>query len=187
MSHNKARLFTAIRIPDALKNKLHHWMEHHKGQLPFRNRTHQDDYHITLQFLGDTEPALIDKLHESLQEAANQVQPFPLKIGEPGVFGSKEVPRVLWRGVEGELDSLFSLQQSIVQSTIPLGFVPEDRPYRPHITTARKFNQELRRSFNLDELADGAWDDTWMVEEFVLYKTNMGQKPMYEMIGNYVL
>lgn len=187
MSDHKVRLFTAVRIPDELKIKLYQWMEHHKDRLPFRNWTHQEDYHITLQFLGDTEPAVMDKLHEALQEAANQVQPFPLKIGEPGVFGSERAPRVLWRGVEGELDSLFSLQQSIVQSTLPLGFVPEERPYRPHITTARKFNQERLGSFNLSELMDGVWDDTWLVEGFVLYKTNMGQKPMYEMIGKYDL
>ncbi|MCM3786693.1 RNA 2',3'-cyclic phosphodiesterase [Neobacillus mesonae] len=187
MTENKMRLFTAVRLPDELKSNIHHWMELHKNELPFRNWTHKEDYHITLQFLGDTDASDLEKLHQALKEAAIHVQPFPLKIGDPGYFGSDRSPRVFWRGVEGELDSLFLLYKSIVESTVPLGFVPEDRPYRPHITTARKFDQDHSRTLHMENLQDGQWDATWLVEDFVLYKTNMGKKPMYEVIGNYRL
>jgi 2'-5' RNA ligase len=33
---------------------------------------------------------------------------------------------------------LLTLQQSVTAGTAPCGFTPEDRPYRPHITLARR-------------------------------------------------
>ncbi|WP_211747063.1 RNA 2',3'-cyclic phosphodiesterase [Paenibacillus sp. Marseille-Q4541] len=184
-SHRKARVFTAITLPEHAKKEIQKWIQLHKNKLPFRNFTHREDYHITLQFLGDTEVSEIPKLCDALRGAATQLQAFPLGIGEPGIFGSSTHPRVLWRGVEGELDQLSTLFEYIVKSTLPLGYIPEDRPYRPHITVARKFDESQKMTWNLDEIMSHETLDTWLVEGFVLYQTYPGQKPMYKVIENF--
>ncbi|WMT42096.1 2'-5' RNA ligase family protein [Paenibacillus sp. D2_2] len=48
------RLFIAIPIPSAVKQVIADWCEEQRDQLSFRKWVHQEDYHITVQFLGDT-------------------------------------------------------------------------------------------------------------------------------------
>jgi len=44
-------------------------------------------------------------------------------------------------GVTGEIDRLSQLQRRIESSLSPLGFVPESRPFTPHLTLARVRDQ----------------------------------------------
>lgn len=61
------------------------------------------------------------------------------------------------------------------------GFAPEDRPYRPHITIARKF--QGNEKFSLDEIGRGPDPIQWNVQELVLFRTNLQSIPMYETVG----
>lgn len=185
ITHTKVRLFTAVTLPEQAKKEIQKWTEINKDKLPFRNFTHQEDYHITLQFLGDTEVSMIPKLRETLQGAADQMNQFPLSVGGIGIFGTSLYPRVLWRGVEGAREQLDILFQHIVKSTLPLGYLPEDRPYRPHITIARKFDDSKKITWSLDEISTQHEIDPWVVSDFVLYQTYPGQKPMYKIVEKF--
>ena len=44
---------------------------------------------------------------------------------------------MVWVGVTGEVDRLSQLQQRLESNLAPLGFVPESRPFTPHLTLAR--------------------------------------------------
>jgi 2'-5' RNA ligase len=91
-----------------------------------------DSWHITLQFLGKTTPeqydCVVGRLHE-LHHAS-----VPIQLGPVGTF-----PRagVLLVGVQ-VTPGLAILQQSVLAATSPCGFLPEPRPYHPHITIARR-------------------------------------------------
>ncbi|WJH34942.1 hypothetical protein N6H14_01970 [Paenibacillus sp. CC-CFT747] len=63
----------------------------------------------------------------------------------------------------------------------PFGYPPEDRPFKPHITLARKAEGPVR----LEEVPLAAAE--WTVTRFVLYQTHMGRSPMYEEIGEFRL
>ncbi|MBD7966478.1 RNA 2',3'-cyclic phosphodiesterase [Paenibacillus gallinarum] len=184
-TQDKVRIFTAVSLPDHVKEEIQRWTVDNKDKLPFRNFTHKEDYHITLQFLGDTETSSINALCEALREAAVKMQQFPLSVGEAGVFGSPLRPRVLWKGVEGEIDELAGLFQHILDATTPLGYIPEDRPYRPHITIARKFDDSQKHKWNVKELPVQEKIEPWLVKDFVLYQTILGQKPMYKIIEKF--
>lgn len=178
------RLFTAIALPDEQKQKLHQWVEQNLGDLSFRKWSDFRDYHVTLQFLGDVATADIPKLEQALYQAAAEHAPFTLGIGEAGFFGRELFPRVAWRGVTGQLEPLNQLYQSILRATESLGFKPEERPYRPHITVARSYTGQ-------QPVPPPVWQANdriakpWEVGEFVLYATRMGQKPMYQIIQNF--
>ncbi|KAF6581707.1 RNA 2',3'-cyclic phosphodiesterase [Paenibacillus sp. EKM212P] len=186
MKNESQRLFTAIALPNEHKKKLHYWVEQDLKDLTFRKWSDFRDYHVTLQFLGDVETSVIPKLEQVLVQAATEHGPFTLGIGEAGFFGREEFPRVLWRGVTGQRDSLDQLYQSILQATEPLGFKPEERPYRPHITVARSYTGGQPVPASVWQPNDRS-SEPWEVAEFVLYATRLGQKPMYQIIQTFPL
>src|SRR4051794_1059456 len=61
---------------------------------------------------------------------------FSLAIQGVGVFASTEGASVLWADVVRS-EELMDLHQAIASSLAGLGFRPEERPYRPHVTIAR--------------------------------------------------
>ncbi len=60
--------------------------------------------------------------------------PFNLEISGIGTFAGKDSVRVLWLGISGDIKELKSLQQDINRSLASIGFPPEKRKFRPHIT-----------------------------------------------------
>ncbi|AIQ11579.1 hypothetical protein PDUR_06165 [Paenibacillus durus] len=178
-------MFTAVRLSPELRGAVGGMCRSLSRELSFAKWTHEEDYHITLQFLGDTDPRSIPDLVSVLKGAAADCRPFTLSLQETGIFGPPAAPRVLWAGVGGETDRLQELHSRIVAATLPLGFRAEERAYKPHVTLARKYRGE--RAFDPGYLhafkqeAD-ALDMSWRVEEWVLFVTRMHKKPMYEIV-----
>ena len=185
----RERLFTALRVPAHIQNSLRMSAELVQGKLDFRKWTDPRDYHITLQFLGDTLVSDIGQLRKTLRSASAGIQPFELQLSGWGTFGLEEAPKVLWRGVEGERGQLNLLQKRIVEATSTLGYEAELRPYSPHITIARKFlgqvpgNEDKGIFGVLPEHSLGV--NSWMIQDFVLYVTQPGQTPMYEVVDTF--
>ncbi|OMF32689.1 RNA 2',3'-cyclic phosphodiesterase [Paenibacillus sp. FSL H8-0259] len=183
------RLFIAIPLPEALRYYLKNESARVSSGLKFARWTHFEDFHITLQFLGDTPKEDIPALFAALRKVSLSSKGFQLKLGEWGTFGLPDSPRVLWTGVSGELEPLRELQKKVVSATLPLGFTAETRTYNPHLTVARKYREEqpftLERLENLRVKGRPAGnllpDLGWTVDAFVVYATRMHAIPMYEM------
>jgi 2'-5' RNA ligase len=146
----------------------------------------REDYHLTLQFLGECTREQTGRIIAALTDLAKCQKPFALQIQGIGSFGRPEQPRILWAGVTGELDALHLLQRQVTERLSHIGFPPEDRPYRPHITLARKCQQTGFPSRDLavfqpvEEAKAG-----WTVGEIVLYETRFGQTPMYHAVQHF--
>ncbi|WP_145146413.1 RNA 2',3'-cyclic phosphodiesterase [Paenibacillus xylanexedens] len=185
----RERLFVAIRLPVAVQQSLQMDARLVQNKLDFRKWTDHRDFHITLQFLGDTFVSDIGHLRKALRSAAAGFQTFELQLSGWGTFGLEEAPKVLWKGVSGEVNPLLTLQKEIVKATSTLGYEAELRPFAPHITIARKFLGQLPGNENkgvsgvLPEHSTGA--NSWMVEDVVLYVTRLGQSPMYEVVDTF--
>lgn len=177
------RLFVAIPVPEHISRKLEDWTLDHKAQLRFRKWTHPRDYHITLQFLGDTPAAKREALQNVLGEA--RAMPISLALNGAGTFGLPKAPRVLWAAVAGNLQGLASLHMEVIKATRSIGFEPEDRPYSPHITLARGFIGT--GGMPAEALLSAPASFEWEADRFVLMRTHMNASPMYEVIGNFPL
>ncbi|WP_238652791.1 RNA 2',3'-cyclic phosphodiesterase [Paenibacillus piscarius] len=187
--HDTERLFVAIPLPEALKDYLKNEAARVSSNYKFARWTHFQDFHITLQFLGDTPKEDIPALYQALSGVAEASRSFQLELGQWGTFGLPDTPRVLWAGVSGELSPLQELQSRVVSATLPLGFRAESRTYNPHLTVARKYRGE--HAFGLTELENLRGDGDisrqelpdlgWTVDRFVVYATRMYAIPMYEM------
>jgi len=175
------RLFIAIPVPEPISRKLEEWTLVHKESLPFRKWTHPRDYHITLQFLGETPAAKHAALLAALREV--QAQPVSLTLHGAGTFGPPKTPRVLWAGVAGNLAGLTALHSEVIKATRTANFEPEDRPYSPHITLARTYAGAAE--LPLGVISSAPFSGEWAVDRFVLMRTHLNASPMYEVIGQF--
>jgi 2'-5' RNA ligase len=93
--------------------------------------------HITLNFIGEVDPSQAQLLRMALPAEATKHAAGVLHTGRLGVFPNERKPRVLWMGLEGELDGLNRLQHDLGTLLASLGFEVEARPFAPHITLGR--------------------------------------------------
>lgn len=152
------RTFIAVGVPAAAQREL----AAAAGQLrahmsPAVRWAAPDGMHLTLKFLGNIAPALVEPLLSALSDAAQETAPFPLRLSGLGVFPHPRRPRVLWAGVAGDTDALAALQQSVERASSGLGFTPESRPFAPHITIGRvRQGADSRAQHRVGEAIDAA-------------------------------
>jgi RNA 2',3'-cyclic 3'-phosphodiesterase len=98
-----------------------------------------DGLHLTLRFLGPTPLDQVDAVAAAAAQTATEAAqaPFEVVIGGAGAFPSPGRPRTLWLGIERGADELAALAAALDERLVPLGWPPEDRPFRPHLTLAR--------------------------------------------------
>lgn len=92
--------------------------------------------HLTLKFLGETLAERIPALEAALEPALTGLPGTRVRLGDMGSFGGRS-PRVVWVGLQNGLAALAALQSAVEKALAPLGFAPEERPFRPHLTLAR--------------------------------------------------
>jgi RNA 2',3'-cyclic 3'-phosphodiesterase len=141
------RAFIAIQLPDNVKNALAQVNDNLAAQLPHRSVRWVKPHlmHLTLCFLGDTAVSLLPSIKNVLDESAIRHNPFILHLDQLGCFPNCKKPRVIWVGLQGEVDAANGLKQDIDRGLQPLGWEREDRPFRPHLTLGRiKDGRELR-------------------------------------------
>jgi len=95
--------------------------------------------HVTLKFLGDTDPDRLPELEEKLRAAVADagVEPFAAEIGGLGVFPSLGYISVVWVGVRAGSEQLTRLHESVEERMTAMGFEPEEDEFTPHATVAR--------------------------------------------------
>lgn len=130
------RLFTAFALPPDVREEVLRRQAALEA-LPFRRWQSPETLHLTLHFLGEVEPALVEPLAQTLGNACAGAAPFRLQLGRLGAFPSPKRPRVLWIGVEGQVDRLLALEGVMRPRLLGLGIPLEARTYHPHITLAR--------------------------------------------------
>lgn len=186
-SAEQFRLFAAIPLPDPVRLALAEWAAQHKSDFVFHKWTHPCDLHITLKFMGDTPVSKIEEVCGVLQGAADTVKAFPLAVSRFGSFGQAASPSVFWAGFDGVSEPLRQLYTLIEDGTSALGYAKEDKPYRPHITLARRYAGGS--GWDKDGIIDPKPPEpsSWTVERIALYRSHLQRKPMYEEIAGFPL
>lgn len=187
MEH-RSHFFFAVRIPEQTKMIMQKHIEKIKGRIPFSRWVHHQDLHITLAFLGSAPPDQLLRAESNVKDALLDEKAFTLKINKLGVFGSVDSPRVFWADTE-ESKNLQSIRKKVFSACEEAGFQLETRPFRPHITLARKWSggDPFRK-----ELLD-LWAELqptpllFEASEVVIYQTHLNNTPKYEAIKIYSL
>jgi 2'-5' RNA ligase len=184
----KTHYFLAVPIPQELRQIYKEWIEKNKEQFPFKSWVHHEDYHITLAFLGDAPISDIGKIKNEISRVAGKHDPFQLQLSGLGYFGKQDSPRIFLGGIERQ-PQLEELQRDVFQTCQSIGFELEKRPYRPHVTLARRFGMES--GFPASELAQFFQLDksllTYTVDSVVLFQTHLDRSPKYETLSTFYL
>jgi 2'-5' RNA ligase len=126
------RLFVAIDAPEVVRASI--------GTLPERLRgvvwTPPHQYHLTLRFIGEIEPARLASIEQALTPI--RVEPFILPVAGTGSFPPGRPPRVLWAGVGSGHPRLHQLRQRVDDALLACGLADLDvRVFHPHFTLGR--------------------------------------------------
>ncbi len=138
---DRIRAFLAVSLDDPVKSALADIVSQVRGRgAAGVALARPDSIHLTLKFLGDISKAQVDAMERAVTVAVSGVPALSLTLGRAGVFPSVGSPRVLWVGLEGDLDGLAELQRSVEQATEAMGFARERRRFSPHLTIGRVRN-----------------------------------------------
>jgi 2'-5' RNA ligase len=148
------RSFVAIELPAEVKNGL----KQVRDTLSAGNQTtakwvDSENIHLTLKFLGNVQADKLPAISQAVQDAADQVTSFELMLNGLGAFPNSKNVQVVWIGLNGQLDVLQTLYKGLEDNLESLGFPPEGRPFRPHLTLARvRDNASPQEKQNLGDL-----------------------------------
>ena len=129
------RLFVAIEIPGEIRNALAAFVKELRAVAPRAKWVRAENLHITLKFLGETEPGKVSAVEKVLGGIRN-AQPVALEFRGLGFFPNEKRPRVFWAGMEASTN-LKVLAEAIDLGLHRLGFPLENCPFTPHLTLAR--------------------------------------------------
>jgi RNA 2',3'-cyclic 3'-phosphodiesterase len=163
------RLFVGIPLSKTVVDELNALCVRLRVKAGNLRWSASESWHITLQFLGTARPDQFACLTARLAEV--HAPAFAVQLGVLGVF---DRAGVFFADVV-LTPELVALQQSIVGATEGCGFLPEARPFHPHITLARSKREDRGRplrQLKADVGAQSAFTSI-AVREFLLYESHL--------------
>jgi RNA 2',3'-cyclic 3'-phosphodiesterase len=131
------RLFIGIELGERVVEKVEREVARLSRRAPEARWVRAENAHLTLAFLGEVDEALVPRLEAVLERVAGRHPPLTLTLEGGGGFGSSRRPRVLWLDLGGDVPLLADVHADLWGELVPLGFEPERRDFRPHLTLAR--------------------------------------------------
>lgn len=169
------RCFVAVPIGPELRAAMEDCAGHLRdraGDADWR-WTEPEAWHVTLAFMGATDPALVPGLGSALSEVAVDHEAFELRAGGLGTFPSRGRARVLWYGVADSEGRLARLARAVREA---VGLPPEDR-FRGHLTLARARD---RLGTDAGGLLDIPAPETRLsVDRLILFRSHLGRGPAH--------
>lgn len=131
------RVFIAVEFEDNVKRYLKDVQDIVKSTTYNGHFTHYTNFHLTIKYIGEIYNGEYEKLCQSVDDICSDTTPFSIKIGDIGFF-NKKTTNIIWVGVTKGKEPLMRLHRKTDKITNDLGFEPEIRKFRPHITLGKK-------------------------------------------------
>lgn len=163
------RLFVALALPAALKAQLALL----SGGIPGAKWVPQENYHLTLRFIGEVESWRAQEVDHAL--AAIRARPFELSLRGVGTFEKGGRISALWVGVE-KTESLAFLQSKVETALQRIGLEPERRRFAPHVTLARTDRAAPEKLVTWVQAYNLFRAPPVLVESFTLYSSRLGKE-----------
>ncbi len=148
------RAFIALELDDQIQARLGEIQEELKKSGVDIRWVKPENIHLTLKFLGQVTSKQIEQIKRALEETAKTKKPFFTGLGKLGTFPRPEHPRVIWVGIEEGNKKTIQLNKELETYLQTLGFTPEAREFRPHLTLGRIRlpRQDKKSLFRLKEI-----------------------------------
>lgn len=137
-----------------------------------------DGLHVTLRFLGPTPDEKVDAVGRAVRTVAAASAPFDVRLAGAGAFPTPDRPRALWLGVDDGATDLGDLAARLDAELAPMGWPPDERPFRAHLTLARSDGVRAgpRLARRLIAAAHG-FSAPWRATTMVLFESRTGGGP----------
>lgn len=131
------RSFIAVPLAPDLWARVEEWQSEFRATGADVRWVPVKDMHFTLKFLGDVAVAQVSQVRLKCAARAAQAAPFRVCLQGTGVFPHPRRPRVVWIGTAEGASELAALAAGLEEDLAALGFAPERKPYRAHLTLGR--------------------------------------------------
>lgn len=167
------RVFIALAPPDDAKDELERELLPAYVAYPRMRWNRIEDWHITLAFLGELPVTVVPLLRRPLAELAAARGPLRLALRGGGHFDE----RVLWSGIDGDLEGLHRLAVDVRAVVQACGIPYEGRPLRPHLTLARARRDDPSSVLDTAAALAGFQGRPWHTDRLHLVGSNFGRGP----------
>jgi RNA 2',3'-cyclic 3'-phosphodiesterase len=128
------RLFIALDIDDAIRERIARFMEGVRGFAPEARWVHPESLHVTLKFIGEQAEPAVDEIKQALGTIVGST--VEIHFRGYGFFPTAKAPRVFWIGIEAG-PQLPALAAAVDEKMALLGVPTEEHTFSPHLTLAR--------------------------------------------------
>jgi 2'-5' RNA ligase len=181
------RLFAAIDLPESIRADLAGAVA--AAGLPDRQIRVADpeQWHITTAFFGEVPEQKVDELTERLERAAGRTPSLTLAIAGAGTFPSDAmVGRVLWTGVDGDLELLGRLADRCTPAGRRCGLEMDGGRYKPHLTVGR--SRGAPTDMNAAAGALSAYrSEQWRATSVLLIRSHLGPEVRHQIAATFPL
>ncbi len=172
------RAFISIGLPEEVLRELSRWQQRFEDSMPpdAVRWSAPEQVHLTLRFLGNIPSQVLAELEASLRAVCQGVGPLHLRAEGLGGFPSLRQPRVIWVGLQGDLEPLEQLKTRIEQATGQWGEPVETRKFHPHLTLGRVREAAVRRARQVGEALQAATVGAlgeWRAEQVLLMRSQL--------------
>lgn len=185
----KMRCFVALLLPPSVRRLLVQVQDALRRADAHVKWVEEENLHLSLKFLGDLEEDAVSTLKGSLSVEALRWPRMALTYGGIGTFPERGVPRVVWAGCSGDLETLAGLAAAIERAAALVGVARENHPFVAHLTLGRvKSDRNARRLMSAIENQRRVPLGSDEVREFVLVRSTLTDKgPVYETVAAFPL
>ena len=179
------RLFVAVDVPRDIRAGLVTRLEPLRASHPELRWVPEENWHITIKFLGAVSPRLVEGVRRSVATVAASEAAFSSRATGAGAFPSARRARVLWIGL-GDAEGRFASLARALDLSLAGVVKPEERAFTAHLTVARaKASVELAEDVTaIEDIRSSAF----AVERIVLYRSHLRRPaPVYEAVESHPL
>lgn len=191
-AQDHVRLFVACEVPEDVKESIGIVIDDLRAKSGNDVRwIRPDGVHVTLKFLGEVPVKRLPAIKLAIQEAVVGHSPFELEFSNIGTFGGREGLRLMWVGIAGDVLRLEALVRAVNAALKVVGFEPERRPFRPHLTLGRvrdEISTRRRAQIEVDVGKMSVPPSSWRTMQVSLMRSRLTtQGAMYDVLATFPL
>ena len=131
------RSFLAFELPPEMKDAVARVSESLRRSTLDVRWVKVDNIHLTVVFMGDTKTDLLHEIGADIKKVCSRYGSFDISLNGIGCFPNSRRPRVLWVGLDGDLDRMAQFRDDLQDQLEPFGIKSEKRKFKPHLTLGR--------------------------------------------------
>ena len=175
------RLFVALPLPEDARARLSAL----QSGVPGARWVAQDNLHLTLRFIGETDRHGAEELDAGL--GLIRAPAFGLTLSGVGFFDRGRYAHTLWAGTTSPEPVVF-LRDKIESVAVRAGLAPERRKFSAHVTLARLDDVPSVRLGPYLETRHGFAAGPYPIVHFTLFESRPGGDGVhYEPLADYPL